>query len=302
MGVDVLTTAAPQAAPGPVRTPVLVRRLALATLIGNAVIVLTGAAVRLTGSGLGCPTWPRCTGASYTNTAELGVHGYIEFGNRVLSIALAVAVGLTIIATVLVRPRRRALLALAGAQFGGFAAQGVVGGITVLTGLNPWTVAAHFLVSMALIYGAYALWHRSGEGDGPRVLTVPAPLVWLARAIAGTAAAVLVAGTVVTGSGPHSGDKAAARTGFDPALVSQLHADLVFLLVGLTAAAVLAFAGRPALRAAALTLLGVELAQGAVGFVQYFLHLPVLAVALHVAGAATLWIMASRVLFLTRTR
>jgi cytochrome c oxidase assembly protein subunit 15 len=303
MGVDVVTSAGPQAARIPaVRTPVLVRRLALATLIGNAVIVVTGAAVRLTKSGLGCPTWPRCTDASYTNTPELGIHGWIEFGNRLLSVALAVAIGAVILAAVLTRPRRRSLVLLAALQFAGFAAQGVVGGITVLTGLNPWTVAAHFLVSMALIYGAYALWHRSGEGDGPPVVTVPAPLAWLARAIAICAGAVLVAGTVVTGTGPHSGDQAAARTGFDPALVSQFHADLVFLLVGLTAAAVLAFPAGSRPRTAVLVLLAVELAQGAVGFVQYFLHLPVLVVALHVAGAAALWIAACRTLFLTRSR
>jgi len=283
----------------------LVSALCLATLVANTVIVVTGVAVRLTGSGLGCPTWPKCTDQSYVNTPEYGIHGYVEFGNRLLSFVLVAVVGLTIVATLLQRPRRRALVALALVQFLGIVAQAVVGGITVLTGLNPWTVSAHFLVSMGLIYAAYALWQRSREGDGPRRFLVPGALVWLARALVAAAAAVLVIGTIVTGSGPHSGDKAAARTGFDPAMVSQLHADAVFLLLGLTIAAWLALRAvrAPAvLTGAVAVLLGVELGQGLIGFVQYFTHLPVLLVGLHVLGACLVWIAATRVLFETRTR
>jgi len=304
------------APPGPARGPLaplrrladrpkLLRRLCLATMIGNAVIVLTGVAVRLTGSGLGCPTWPKCTDDSYVNTPEFGIHGYIEFGNRTLTGVLSAVIGATILVTVLRTRRRRSMVLLAGAQFLGVLAQAVVGGITVLTGLNPWTVSAHFLVSMGLIYAAYALWQRSGEGDGPRRYLVAMPLVWLARALATATAAVLVVGTIVTGSGPHSGDKAAARTGFDPATVSQVHADLVFLLLGLTIAAVLALraVGAPAaVTKAAVVLLVVELAQGLIGFVQYFTHLPVLLVALHVLGACAVWIAALGVLFGVRVR
>jgi len=285
--------------------PGLLRRLCLATMVGNAVIVLTGVAVRLTGSGLGCPTWPKCTDDSYVNTPEFGIHGYIEFGNRTLTGVLSAVIGATILVTLLQTRRRRAMVLLAGAQFLGVLAQAVIGGITVLTGLNPWTVSAHFLVSMGLIYAAYALWQRSGEGDGPRRYLVPMPLVWLARALATATAAVLVVGTIVTGSGPHSGDKAAARTGLDPETVSQVHADVVFLLLGLTIAAVLALraAGAPAaVTRAAMVLLVVELAQGLIGFVQYFTHLPVLLVALHVLGACAVWIAALGVLFGVRTR
>ena len=285
--------------------PGLLRRLCLATLVGNAVIVLTGVAVRLTGSGLGCPTWPKCTDDSYVNTPEFGIHGYIEFGNRTLTGVLSAVIGATILVTLLRTRRRRSMMLLAGAQFLGVLAQAVIGGITVLTGLNPWTVSAHFLVSMGLIYAAYALWQRSGEGDGPRRYLVPMPLVWLARALATATAAVLVVGTIVTGSGPHSGDKAAARTGLDPETVSQVHADVVFLLLGLTIAAVLALraAGAPAaVTRAAMVLLVVELAQGLIGFVQYFTHLPVLLVALHVLGACAVWIAALGVLFGVRTR
>jgi cytochrome c oxidase assembly protein subunit 15 len=285
--------------------PRLVSALCLATLVSNAVIVVTGVAVRITGSGLGCPTWPKCTDDSYVNTPEFGIHGYIEFGNRMLTGVLSAVIGATIIAVLIQRRRRRPMLLLAGAQFLGVAAQAVVGGITVLTGLNPWTVSAHFLVSMVLIYAAYALWQRSREGDGPRRFLVPPPLVWLARAVAAAVAAVLVIGTIVTGSGPHAGDAKAPRTGFDPTMVSQLHADAVFLLLGLTIAAWLALRAvqaPPALVRAVAVLLGVELAQGAIGFVQYFTHLPAVLVALHVVGACAVWIAALRVLFAVRTR
>jgi cytochrome c oxidase assembly protein subunit 15 len=316
--VGVITAEAPAGAaappPGASRGAALARRLlrplCMATLVGNAVIVVTGAAVRLTGSGLGCPTWPRCTDDSYTNTPALGIHGYIEFGNRTLTGVLGLLVLAALAATIALAPRRIPLIALALAQLLGVATQAVLGGITVRTGLNPWTVAGHFLVSAALIYGAYALWHRAGEGDARPRYGVPIPLVWLARAIAVAAAAVLAAGTVVTGSGPPSGDEAAARTGFDPQLVSQLHADGVFLLLGLTIAGVLAFAaaartGAPAglaLRNAAAVLLAVELSQSVIGFVQYFLHVPALAAGLHVVGAVLVWIAAVRLVFLARTR
>ncbi|MFG1924056.1 heme A synthase [Cryptosporangium sp. NPDC048952] len=301
-----LTTTAPPREPGRFSrlrdAPKLVRWLAFATIVGNAVVVLTGVAVRLSGSGLGCPTWPKCTDDSYTNTPEYGIHGYIEFGNRLLTFVLSAIVGAAIIVVWLQYKRRRSLVWLSLAQFGGIVAQAVVGGITVLTGLNPWTVSAHFLVSMALIYAGYVFWHRTGEGDRPRDWRVPVPLRWLARAIVLAAGATIVIGTVVTGSGPHSGDGAAPRTGFDPALVSQLHADAVFLLIGLTVGGVFAFRSVPVVRNAVLTLLVVELAQGLIGYVQYFTHLPVLLVALHVLGAAVLWVFAIRVLFTVRER
>jgi len=296
-------------APGPRprlrEAPRLVRRLALATLIGNVTIVVTGAVVRLTSSGLGCPDWPRCTAESLTPTAEYGLHGAVEFGNRVLAGVLIMVVIATAIATVAQRPRRPALVGLAAAQLLGIFGQGVVGGITVLTGLNPYTVAAHFLLSMGLISIAYALWHRAGEGDGPRHFLVPRPLVWLVRALVATAALTIVAGTMVTGSGPHSGDKTAARTGFDPAMVSAIHSNLVFALIGLTVAAVfaVAMAGAPAaLRHAVVVLLVVELVQGVIGYVQYFTGLPVILVGAHVLGACLLWLAVTRVLFATRVR
>ena len=291
---------------GPLRnSPRLVRGLCLATLVANCGIVVTGAAVRLTGSGLGCPTWPSCTDDSYVNSPAYGIHGYVEFGNRMLTFVLAAVIAATVVASAMQYNRRPVLVWLAAGQLLGIVAQAVLGGITVLTGLNPWTVAGHFLLSMVLVYAAYTLFHRSGEGDGPRELLVAAPMVWVARAIAAAAAATIAVGTVVTGSGPHAGDSRAGRTGFDPALISQLHADLVFLLVGLTVAALLGFRAARSprrLQAALLTLLCVELAQGAIGYVQYFTGLPVVLVGVHILGACVLWVFAVRVLFTTRVR
>ena len=191
------------------------------------------------------------------------------------------------------------------AAFLGIPAQAVLGGVTVLTGLNPWTVAAHFLLSMAIIAVTVALAWRAARPDGPARPVLGRELTWLVRAVVAVVALVLALGTVVTGSGPHAGDEAAARTGFDPETVSQLHADAVMLLVGLTVAAVLWLraAGAPAeVRRAGAVLLGVELAQGLVGFVQYFTGLPVLLVGAHLIGACLVWIAAVRLLLATRTR
>jgi cytochrome c oxidase assembly protein subunit 15 len=271
----------------------LLRPLAFASLVANAGLVVTGAAVRLTGSGLGCPTWPRCTDTSYTTTAAMGVHGAIEFGNRLLTFVLVAIALACFVAALFQRPRRRSLILLSLAIGLGIPGQGVVGGITVLTDLNPWVVGLHFLLSMGLVAGAYALWKREAEGDGPARSLVPAPLRTLARLTALVSAAVIVLGVVVTGSGPHAGDADAKRNGLDPATVSQAHADLVFLLIGLSVALWFALravdAPRSAVRAAGVLVL-VELGQGLIGFVQYFTQLPVLLVGAHMLGATLVWI------------
>jgi cytochrome c oxidase assembly protein subunit 15 len=312
--------------------PSAVQGLALASVAANVLLVVTGGAVRLTGSGLGCPTWPRCTDGSYHNTAAYGIHGYVEFGNRLLGVAIGILVTLVFLAAVLARDestsllgargsRRRAVLGLALLNGASIPAQAVVGGLTVLTKLNPWVVAAHFLLSPAIIAVGYLLWRRTGQGDGPARPVVPGPLRALAWLIAGVTVAVLAAGTVVTGSGPHAGDAHAKRTGLDPATVAQLHADLVCLLIGLSVAlwfAVRALrpatpagadgpagAGRGAvggLVARAGWLIVIELGQGAIGFVQYFTHLPDLLVGAHMAGACAVWLAALSVLFATRYR
>lgn len=267
----------------------LVRRLTLASLTANVVIVVTGGAVRLTGSGLGCPTWPSCTDGSYVTTREMGIYGAIEFGNRLVSIVVGLLAAAVVVAVAVGRPRRAHLVRPAVAVLALVVLQGLIGGISVRVHLNPWVVAAHFLLSMVLLAVAYTLWRRAAGGPmgaAPRLR----PLSWLLTAVS---FAVLALGAVVTGSGPHSGDADAGRTGLDPEVISQVHADAVFLLLGLSIALWLALRGmgtaRHAVRAAGLLLL-VELAQGLIGFVQYFTHLPVLAVGLHMLGACLVWL------------
>jgi cytochrome c oxidase assembly protein subunit 15 len=277
-------------------TSVAVRRAALAALVMNTVIVVTGSAVRLTASGLGCPSWPRCTGASLVTTREMGVHGAIEFGNRMLTYVLALAVGAAIVATMRERPQRPVLVRLSWSLFVGIVAQALLGGLTVLTGLNPVTVMAHFLLSMVLIAAAVVLYELTLPA---RVDVVRRELRLAAGLVVGATAVTLFFGTLVTGSGPHSGDRNAThRLPFDPRSVTQLHADSVFLLVGLAIGLVLALSAAGAVRSAqrVAVLVAVLLAQGTIGFVQYVTDLPVALVAAHVLGACLVWIAALRAL------
>ncbi|MGN9775780.1 COX15/CtaA family protein [Micromonospora sp. H33] len=287
----------------PVSTPLL-SRLAFASIVANVAIVVTGGAVRLTASGLGCPTWPRCTDESYTTTPEMGIHGVIEFGNRLLTFAVGIIALAVVVAVLLHRPRRRGLLPLAVAVLFGIPAQAVLGGVTVLTNLNPWVVGLHFLASMVVIAVAYALWRRITEPDGPTVPVVPGPLRTLAVVTTVVSAAVLVVGTWVTGSGPHAGDGGAARNGLDPEQISQVHADGVFLLIGLSVALVFAFraVGATGPARAALVLVVVELGQGVIGFVQYFTDLPATLVGAHMLGSCLVLLATLSVLWSTRER
>ncbi|MFB9239060.1 heme A synthase [Plantactinospora siamensis] len=289
---------------GPLSSDSTLRRLAAAGVVANVVLVVTGGAVRLTDSGLGCPTWPRCTAESYRTTPEMGVHGMIEFGNRMLFFVIGAIAVAGLVAALRRRPRPRGLVPLAIVAGLGIPAQAVIGGITVLSGLNPWVVGLHFLASMAVLAGAYAFWRRAAEPDVPAVPTVPGALRGLTGLLTGVSAVVLVLGTFVTGSGPHSGDHGAARNGLAPAAIAQLHADAVFLLLGLSVAlwfGLRAVGADRAARAAAV-LLAVELSQGVIGFVQYFTHLPIVLVAAHMLGAALVWLATLGVLWSTRER
>jgi heme a synthase len=264
-------------------------RLGIATLVANIVIVVTGGAVRLTGSGLGCPTWPRCTDESFVAHGALGVHGVIEFANRMLTFALAAIVVATWVAAMRSKPARRSVRVLATMLALGVPAQAVLGGVTVLTDLNPWVVAGHLLLSLAMIGLSVLFIRRLAEGDRPAVPVVPPPIGWLVRGTFVAAWGVFYAGTVVTGSGPHAGDVDAPRTGLDPTSVSQLHADFVFLLVGLTIGCNVALRATQAPAdavSAATWLLAIEVVQGAIGLVQYATNLPVVLVGLHLMGAA----------------
>ncbi|MFT3871748.1 MAG: COX15/CtaA family protein [Nocardioides sp.] len=260
-----------------------VRRMGWASLVANLGLIVTGGAVRLTGSGLGCPTWPRCTSESFTPHGALDLHSAIEFGNRTLTFVLAaVAIGTFWIAW---RSRRSDLTRLALLLGLAIPAQALLGGLTVLTHLNPWVVSLHLLPSLGIVSLAVVFLWRI---DHPAPVIRRGALTQLAWWVFGVAWAVFYVGTVVTGAGPHAGDSGAARNGLDPLEWSQAHADLVFLLLGLTLGLVYAVRVAdtpPITRRAALVLLLVELSQGLIGFVQYFTHLPVLVVGLHMLGS-----------------
>lgn len=270
--------------------PRLLWPFAIANLVANIGIVVTGGAVRLTGSGLGCPTWPRCTDDSYVPHGELGIHGAIEFGNRMLTFVLVViAIGCWIAALVLLvrtwrgrRAWRPFVLATVIAL--GIPAQAIIGGITVHTDLNPWVVSLHLLVSMAMI-GVCVLLLDVLRGPAREATGRLRRMAWL---VFGTAWVVLYLGTVVTGSGPHSGDLDSRRTGLDPQVMSHVHAAAVYALLAFTFGLVLVAQrqGVTIVRNAAGALLALELAQGLLGFVQYFTDLPEILVGLHMLGAA----------------
>ncbi|MFF7557882.1 heme A synthase [Streptomyces olivaceus] len=286
--------------------PRTVQRAAFVALAMAVVIVVTGGAVRLTGSGLGCPTWPKCTDDSLTSTSEMGLHGVIEFGNRMLTYVLCAAVGWAIIAARSQKPYRRSLTLLGWTQFWVVMGNAVLGGVVVLVGLNPYTVAAHFLLSTALIAVATVMWQRTREGDAaPRPLVGKAvqQLMWVLTAVS---VLLIAVGTVVTGAGPHAGDSSdVPRMPVDWEMVSKAHAVLAWIVVTLTFAlwfvlkAVDAPKG-PSARTRDLFL--VLLAQGAVGYVQYFTDLPEILVGLHMLGSCLVWIAVLRVLLALRER
>ncbi|MCX4688323.1 COX15/CtaA family protein [Kitasatospora purpeofusca] len=287
----------------------MVKRAAFAALVMSVVIVVTGGAVRLTASGLGCTTWPRCTDESLTPTAEMGFHGIVEFTNRMLTYVLSAAVGWAIVAARCARPRRRGLTKLGWAQFWLVMSNAVLGGITVLTGLNPYTVALHLIAAMALVWVATQMWERSKEGDGPARPLVAEPIKRLSYALVGVIGLLVAAGTLVTGAGHHPGtpkdNKMVPRIPLDYDRLAQAHADLAFLSIGLSIAVVFVFAAvkaPPAARARARELLVGLLLQGVIGFVQYFTDVPELLVGLHMLGATLIWIAALRIPLALRTR
>jgi len=289
--------------------PRTVRRAALAALIMSVVIVVTGGAVRVTASGLGCPTWPTCRGDSLLGTREMGIHHTIEISNRMITYVLCATVGWAIVAVRAWTPTRRGLYRLAWAQFWVVVANAVWGGISVLTKLNPYIVSTHFLLSAALITVAVLTWRRTAEGDAsPRPLVGPA-VRQLGQVLTAASAALIVAGTLVSGAGPHPGDSDPAhpvqRIPVDWKTVAQLYADLAWVVVGLAVAlwfvlrAVDAPRG-PQHRARDLFL--VLMGQGVIGYVQYFTHLPATLVDLHMLGACLVWIAMLRVMLAFRER
>ena len=268
--------------------------LSLALLVSQAAIVVTGGAVRLTGSGLGCPTWPECTPGSYfpvENQVEGTFHSWIEFGNRLLTFVLVIFALATLIAVL--RSGRKDLRILAAGQFLGIFGQGVLGGITVLTDLNPLTVASHFLLSIVLIAGATSLHSRS---KGPAAKTGASGVISNYSKIHVTwTALVIVLGTIVTAAGPHAGDSDVPRLDVAMQDVARMHSISVILLMLLT----IAFYRRSELTALTKHRIGIffliSLAQGVLGYIQYFLGVPELLVGLHILGTTLVWIGAWRI-------
>jgi len=275
-----------------------------ALLVLQAGLVVTGGAVRLTGSGLGCPTWPECTNGSIkpvVHQAQGQLHAWIEFGNRLIAwliLILALVALVYVVKKLKHRSDFKRLQLLVILQIAGFLGQVVLGGITVLTKLNPITVSAHFVLTLPLIAGALALRHRIL--DRPVVLLKPVTRT-LTIFVTSLTFFVLLLGVVVTGTGPHAGDAAAKRYPFSARAVSWLHADAVIALICLIIALYLVVKVsetnhvQEIFGKIVLLFLAISLAQGAVGYIQYFTGLPELIVGFHLLGATLVWISAWRI-------
>lgn len=272
------------------------RALAAAVVATQGSISVTGAIVRVTASGLGCPTWPQCFPGSYVPVAVSEVprlHQAIEFGNRMITFAVVLTAALALLAVIRAR-RRTEVLAYAWLMPGSTVVQAVIGGITVRTGLAWWTVALHLLISMAMVWLAVQFYVKVGQPDAPAVVIwrVGTPLRALTALCAVTLAAVLITGTLVTGAGPHAGDKSTirpvARLPVHIATLAHLHESLLIafagMLVGLGFGLAAVGAAKTVTRRLAIVV-ALALGQGLIGIVQYFTGVPAVLVTLHVAGA-----------------
>ena len=260
----------------------------------QAALVVTGGAVRLTGSGLGCPTWPECTPGSYTPVAgqvEGQLHAWIEFGNRLLTFVLVLAALVTLIAVL--RSGRKDLRILAVGQFLGIFGQGVLGGITVLTNLNPISVASHYLLSTILIAAATSLFTRRHRPAVKKISPLQPDV--FSRIHVTLSALVIVLGTIVTGAGPHAGDIDAPRLHIRIQSAALLHGVAVAILIAITLAFFLAKQTSEQTRKLLAVFALLTISQGAIGWIQYIQGVPELLVASHLAGATLVWIAAWKV-------
>lgn len=284
----------------PTLTPRTYRAITLVALVALCIIVVSGAAVRLTGSGLGCPTWPNCEPGQLTPKAESGTHGMIEFANRLFTGIVSVAVMLAVLGSLVRRPRRSDLTWWSLSLVAGVLAQIVLGGLTVLFELAPPFVMGHYLVSAVLVGCATALHHRAGESDvGHRRAVATPEIRSMTKALVALSAAVLVTGTVVTGSGPHGGDADVERLDFALTDVARIHSLVVWLLLAVTVwtfVKVRRGGASPVVEAALRSLIVLEVAQGFVGYLQYFTGVPEGMVAIHILGSMLVWIAALVVL------
>jgi len=279
----------------PTVSPTVFRRLAVASLVMVVLIMATGAAVRLTGSGLGCADWPDCSAGHLT--PPLDFHSLVEFGNRMVTVVLTVVVGVTFLASLRRRPFRRDLVWLSAGLIAGVLLQAVMGGVLVYTKLNPYVDMVHFMAALPLVVDAVVLLHRCtrdyARGSGQPV--VPRPMVLLSRGLVVLLTVVLAAGTAVTGAGPHAGSSqgqlVAKRIPVPLRDMAELHSTLALLLVGVALAAAVALHAMDVperVRRGARILVITLIAQAAVGYTQYFTHLPTLLVEVHVIGATAL--------------
>ncbi len=273
-------------------SPSAYRRITLAATIVLAVIIATGGAVRLTGSGLGCPDWPNCRPGRLTPRSAADYNAMVEFVNRTFTGLVSIAVIVAVLGSLLRSPRRRDLVVLSSGLVLGVIGQIVLGGLTVLFDLAPQLVMAHFLLSILILANAVVLHHRAGRPDGARLRVIDPVLVRLAGGLTLAATVVLVTGTVVTNTGPHAGDRRARR--FDLFLpdVARVHGVtvMVFLALVLTTLFVAYRRGvLPRVQRGLTVLLGLVVAQAAVGYTQYFTGVPPLLVGVHIAGATAVW-------------
>jgi heme a synthase len=287
----------------PTLSPAAYRRVTLLALVALVVIVVSGAAVRLSGSGLGCTDWPTCEEGRLAPSSVSDAPAMIEFANRAFTGVVSVAVALAVLGALRRRPRRRDLTVLAAGLVVGVAAQAVLGGLVVWYGLSPWFVMGHFLLSLVLVTDAVVLHHRAGTPAGRSVPQVGRTAQLLAWLVAASAAVVVATGTVVTATGPHAGDDGAER--FDLALpdVARVHGTAVVVLLALTLALLRTLwrdeAPAPVTDAAGVLLL-VLVAQGAVGYTQWFTGVPALLVGVHVLGAVGVWVAVVRTALVLR--
>ena len=295
----------PERARHPTVSPRTYRALSAFALAALAFIILTGAAVRLTGSGLGCSEWPNCEPGSLVPRGESSHHDWIEFVNRTITGLVSVAIALAVLGAHRRRPRRRDLVRISWGLVAGLVAQIVLGGLTVLFHLWPPLVMGHFLLSMVALWNAMWLHHRAGEPDAPRVAAAPRSLVPWVRGLVSCTAAVVFLGTIVTASGPHAGDAEVDRLGPDLPDVARLHGIAVVVLLAVLVGTLRVARDRstpPVLVATLRALLFALLVQGAVGYVQYFSGVPAGLVEVHIAGAIVVWLLALRASLLLHTR
>ena len=269
-------------------------RIAAAAVVALSVIVLSGAAVRLTGSGLGCSDWPTCTEDQFVAPAEF--HASVEFANRLFTGVVSLAVLAALVGAYRRRPRRSDLIWLSWCMVAGVLANAILGGLTVLWELNPLFVMSHFALSILLLWAAIVTWFRSREHDGPREFRVDRTSGWVATALVVLAGLVLAAGTVVTGTGPNGGDETVERLELSLREVARVHSVLALAMVATLVYVSLRLSGRfggtadEKGRRIAAALMGLSLIQGALGYWQYFAGVPELLVGVHVLGSIGVWL------------